>query len=528
MEQFLMYDVAIVGYGPVGATLAGLLGKLDLKVAVFEKSKEIYPKPRAVGFDHDAMRIFQRLGVSELIQPFIEPFREEIYVGTDDQILQHFKHMEKPYPLTWNPHFTCNQPSIERILRNANASLPNIHISLGAEFIKFEESIDHLNLHIKGSNNQPVVFKTKYLIGCDGASSPVRRQMGIEMENFDYDEHWIVVDMKVKEEFLNTLPNVNVQYCKPQRPSTMICCPGNHRRWEFMTVPGDNLEDIVSESRIWELLKPWIKPNQAEIWRAAAYRFHALVAHHWQEKRIFLAGDSAHQTPPFLGQGMCQGLRDAGNLAWKLKHVISNQADKSLLQTYTQERRPNVLTTTQIAKECGLIISERDPQKAKERDEKILAENNGGTKFILRQDLIPPLDSGLIDLNAPLAGSVFPQPTVHVFNKTNILMDEVTQPCFRLVILEEKISENELLKINQQAISSKIKIIILKSDNSNAAQTESSTIEVIETSGIVRNWLNEAGCIGAIVRPDHYVYSGIVSSSKMADCMSVLTSRLLQ
>jgi 3-(3-hydroxy-phenyl)propionate hydroxylase len=107
-------------------------------------------------------------------------------------------------------------------------------------------------------------------------------------------------------------------------------------------------------------------------------------------------------------------------------------------------------------------------------------------------------------------------------------MDEVTQPCFRLVILEEKISENELLKINNQVISSKIKIIILKSDNSYAVQTESSSIEVIETSGIVRNWLNEAGCIGAIVRPDHYVYAGIVSSSKMADCMSALTSRLLQ
>jgi 3-(3-hydroxy-phenyl)propionate hydroxylase len=225
---------------------------------------------------------------------------------------------------------------------------------------------------------------------------------------------------------------------------------------------------------------------------------------------------------------MCQGLRDAGNLAWKLKHVISNQADKSLLQTYTQERRPNVLATTQIAKECGLIISERDPQKAKERDEKILAENNGGTKFILRQNLIPPLDSGLIDLSSPLAGSVFPQPVVSVFNKSNILMDEVTQPCFRLVILEDKISENELLKINQQATSSNIKLIILRSDDSCDAKTESSSIEVIETLGIVRNWLNDAGCIGAIVRPDHYVYSGIVSSSKMADCMSDLTGRLLQ
>jgi len=527
MEQFLMYDVAIVGYGPVGATLAGLLGKLDLSVAVFEKSMEIYPKPRAVGFDHDAMRLFQRLGISELIQPHIEPFREEIYVGADDRVLQHFKHMEKPYPLTWNPHFTCNQPSIEKVLRDANADLPNVHVSLGAEFIKFEQSLDHLELHIKGSNDQSSICKAKYLIGCDGASSPIRRQVGIGMENFDYDEHWIVVDMLVKEEFLKQLPNVNVQYCKPQRPSTMICCPGNHRRWEFMTVPGDNLEEIVSENRIWELLKPWINPSQAEIWRAAAYRFHALVANDWHDKRIFLAGDSAHQTPPFLGQGMCQGLRDAGNLAWKLKHVISNQADENLLKTYTQERRPNVLATTKLAKECGLIISERDPQKAIERDKKMLAENNGDTKFILRQELIPPLDSGLIDLSSPLAGSVFPQPVVRIFDNSNILMDEVTQSCFRLVILEEKITKSELHKISQQAISSSIKIIILKPDGSCAAPTESSSIEVVETLGILRKWLNDAGCIGVIVRPDNYVYSGVVSSSNISNCMSALTGRLL-
>ena len=223
---------------------------------------------------------------------------------------------------------------------------------------------------------------------------------------------------------------------------------------------------------------------------------------------------------------MCQGLRDAGNLAWKLKHVISNQADKSLLETYTQERRPNVLATTKLAKECGLIISERDPQKAKERDEKILSENNGDTKFILRQELIPPFDSGLIDLGSPLSGSVFPQPVLNTFNQSNILMDDVTDPCFRLVVLEEKLNENEMFQINQQAIYSNIKIFILKVDGSCVAQRQSSTVEIIETLGIIRKWLNEAGCIGAIIRPDHYVYSGIVSSSKIADCMSVLSSRL--
>ena len=523
-----MYDVAIVGYGPVGATLAGLLGKLDLSVVVFEKSKDIYPKPRAVGFDHDAMRLFQHLGVSELLKHSIEPFREEIYVGVDDRVLQHFKHMEKPFPLTWQPHFTCNQPSVEKIIRNANEGMSNIHLSLGSEFIQFENSADHVLLHIKDSNNKLQTCKAQYLIGCDGASSPIRRQVGIGMENLDYDEHWIVVDMKVKEEFLHQLPNVNVQYCKPERPSTMICCPGNHRRWEFMTVPGDNLEEIVAEHRIWELLRPWIQPGQAEIWRAAAYRFHALVAYHWYDKRIFLAGDSAHQTPPFLGQGMCQGLRDAANLAWKLKHVISNRAHENILKTYTQERRPNVLATTKLAKECGLIISERDLRKAKERDEKMFAENNGKTKFILRQNLIPPFESGLINLNTPLAGSVFPQPLVNTFNHSNILMDDIMKPCFKLVLLEEKINENELPKIIHLSISSNIEVILLKLDGTRATERDPPLLEVTETLHILRNCLQAAGCIGAIVRPDHYVYSGIVSILEIAASVYELSNRLLE
>ena len=135
----------------------------------------------------------------------------------------------------------------------------------------------------------------------------------------------------------------------------------------------------------------------------------------------------------------------------------------------------------------------------------------------------------MIDLGSPLAGSVFPQPVLNIYNQSNILMDDVTDPCFRLVVLEEKVSENEMFQINQQAIYSNIKIFILKVDGSCVAQRQSSTIEIIEiieTLGIIRKWLNEAGCIGAIVRPDHYVYSGIVSSSKIVDCMSVLSSQL--
>jgi 3-(3-hydroxy-phenyl)propionate hydroxylase len=225
---------------------------------------------------------------------------------------------------------------------------------------------------------------------------------------------------------------------------------------------------------------------------------------------------------------MCQGLRDAANLAWKLKHVISNRAHENILKTYTQERRPNVLATTKLAKECGLIISERDLRKAKERDEKMFAENNGKTKFILRQNLIPPFESGLINLNTPLAGSVFPQPLVNTFNQSNILMDDITKPCFKLVLLEEKINENELPKIIHLSISSNIEVILLKLDGTRATERDPPLLEVTETLHILRNCLQAAGCIGAIVRPDHYVYSGIVSILEIAASVYELSNRLLE
>jgi len=344
-----MFDVAIVGYGPVGATLSALLGKLGLRVVVFDKSKDIYPKPRAVGFDHDAMRIFQRIGISDLLSPFIEPFREGIYIGAEDQIIQHVKHMPAPYPLTWSPHFTCDQPGVESILRSTNQKLSNITTYLGCEFTRFIQNSESVQIDYLDPNLVSNHCEAKFLVGCDGASSLVRNQLGIELESFQYDEPWIVVDMKVNEEFLDTLPKTNVQYCKPKRPSTFISCPGNHRRWEFMTLPGDTVDGTVTEEHLWELLSPWLKPGQAEIWRAASYRFHALVASDWQNGRVFLAGDSAHQTPPFLGQGMCQGLRDAVNLAWKLHLVATGLSTDQLLKTYTRERKPNVVETTKLA-----------------------------------------------------------------------------------------------------------------------------------------------------------------------------------
>jgi 3-(3-hydroxy-phenyl)propionate hydroxylase len=521
-----MHEVAIIGYGPVGATLAALLGRLGVDVVVFDKNFEIYPMPRAVGFDHDAMRLFQCAGVSEAIRPFIEPFREEIYLGADGRVLQHFKHMPKPYPLTWDPHFTCDQPGIERELRTQISSLPNVQVHLGYEFQFFEQHADSVTIHLENENRQPETFRAKYLVGCDGASSAIRSQLKIDLENLNYDEPWLVVDMKVKEAYLDKLPLTNVQYCNPVRPSTLICCPGNHRRWEFMKLPSDSPDALIAEEQLWALMSPWINPGEADIWRAASYRFHALVARQWHAGRVFLAGDSAHQTPPFLGQGMCQGLRDAGNLAWKLHHVVSGRAQESLLTTYSQERRPNVVATTQLAKDCGLMISERDVAKARARDEEISLATAGLGRIINRQELIPTFEAGFLETSAPLSGSVFPQPVAITQSRSPVLMDDLLPPCFHLVLLADQVDPTDLDEICTASSQLGIFVVAVQEKILPKDSSPDQLLHMQETIPLIKTYLMNGSCIGAIVRPDHYVYCGVTDTQNALDAMATLAEKL--
>jgi len=511
-----VHDVAIVGYGPTGATLAGLLGRRGLDVLVIDKATNIYPQPRAVGFDHDAMRIFQHVGVAEALEPHVAPFNDGEYHGIGGRVIRRLKRMAPPYPQGWSPGYTCDQPGVEAVLREAIARMPSITAQLGDELVNLTQTTDRVSMAVRSQDGTERQHSARYVVGCDGASSPVRRALGIGLENFDYDHAWAVVDVKVKPEHLGQLPPTNVQYCQPERPSTFITCPGNHRRWEFMTLPGEQREGELPEEWLWELLSRWLRPGEAEIWRSASYRFHALIAHQWRHGRVFLAGDAAHQTPPFLGQGMCQGLRDAGNLAWKLDAVLRGQAPEALLDTYTEERRPHVVATTRMAQEFGNIISERDPVKAQARDAAMLAlGHNGEAQTLIRQELIPGLTTGLIATDAPLAGKVFPQPAVQrAGGEATERLDDVTGPCWRLVVM---VAVTPTLL----AAARRAGVLVVA-----FAPSASKVLQVHERGGVLLPWLHAAGCTGALVRPDHYVFGAFASEIEALELLDRLSAAL--
>ncbi len=509
-------DVAVVGLGPSGATLAGLLAQAGLRVLAVDKAEAVYPQPRAVGFDHDAMRIFQALGVADALAAHVTPFREGIYVGADGRVIRQIRHIEPPYPLTWAPHFSCDQPGVETVLRQALARRPEVTLLTGVEVIDHVDRGDDVRLTLREASAPSAANWTvdaRYVVACDGASSPFRRRLGIALEDLHYDEPWIVVDMKVEPDVLERLPQVNVQYCEPLRPCTLVNCPGTHRRWEFMLLPGEPREGALAPERLWRLLERWLKPGEATLWRAAAYRFHALVAERWREGRVLLAGDSAHQTPPFLGQGMCQGLRDAGNLAWKLIAVLRGEAGPALLDSYAAERKPHVIETTRIAKTFGETISERDPARARARDARILADHGGKPQTLIRQNLIPSLQAGLIAELAPLAGQVVPQPEVLTPSGKIALLDDLFGRVWRIVARPVgaaggALDLEQVRVLAQLATRHGLPLTVLTDDLMDAAYTPEACLVVRELHGQMGDWLAAAGCSGVLIRPDHHAWGG--------------------
>lgn len=501
-----VYDVAIVGFGPSGAVAASLFGQAGLKTYVCDRSTTVYDKPRAIAMDHEIMRVFQQIGVAELIAPYVEPFTPSEYFGVDGQLIRRMTMVAPPYPLGYTPSMVFTQPPVERILRANAEAFPNVTIELGVELLKLTQDSNGADLQLRNARDasgQEQTIRARYVIGCDGASSTVRAQAGIVLEDLDFDEPWLVVDVRVNEKGLAKLPATSVQYCEPDRPTTIVIGPGNHRRWEISLKEGEDPIEAATPETTWKLLSRWLTPEDGELWRQTSYRFHALVATEWRKGRVFIAGDAAHQQPPFMGQGMCQGIRDVANLAWKLNAVLKNevtgQAAEALLDSYGDERELHVRELTTRIKGAGAVICERDLEKARARDKRMLDECGGVVKDTPRQDMIPRLETGLLSSKASTGrGALFPQSRLAAGSNPPALMDQVFGCGW-----------------------------ILVTDGTLAASSEKDTrltmIElgkgVTETDGVTALWMQKHACHAALVRPDHYTFGTAATQSELSDLL---------
>jgi 3-(3-hydroxy-phenyl)propionate hydroxylase len=386
------------------------------------------------------------------------------------------------------PNMVFTQPLVEAIVRERALQQASVDVSLGAEVIGLLEHEESVAINISKDDGSTQTIYAKYVVACDGASSTVRRLMGLPLVDLGFDEPWLVVDILVNDGALPKLPTVCAQYCDPARPYTYIIGPGNHRRWEIMLNPGEDPRERERDDAVWQLLSRWLQAGDGRLWRASSYRFHALVAANWRKGRIFLAGDAAHQQPPFLGQGMCQGIRDVTNLCWKLDAVLRRGWSDALLDTYEQERKQHVTTLTERIKEIGAAICIRDLDAACRRDEDLLQRGGGKAWVVTRQDIVPPLESGLIRTDlGPAVGTLFPQPRIATKTGT-ALLDEAAGSGWRLMIDGRHGSEPAEFQENG------LKPIVIGDKGFR------------ETEGVAGRWFDAFGCRAAIVRPDHYVY----------------------
>ena len=269
--------------------------------------------------------------------------------------------------------------------------------------------------------------RARYVVGCDGANSTVRDLAGIPVHDLGFFFDWLIVDVVLDEP--RVFDPLNLQVCDPARPTTAVSGGPGRRRWEFMRLPDETLAELNDERRAWELLAPWdVHPGNARLERHAVYTFNARYAEEWRHGRVLLAGDAAHLMPPFAGQGMCAGIRDAANLAWKLDHVLAGHAPDALLDTYQQERLPSARQAIEFSMELGNVICVADPTAAAARDQAMAA--TVGPEPIDIPDLPGP-DAGLVHGASPYAGHLFVQGTVD-----GVAFDDVHGAGWRLVTWE--------------------------------------------------------------------------------------------
>lgn len=398
-------DVIVVGLGPVGAALAALLATRGVSVIALDKDTGVYPLPRAVHFDHEIMRLFQQLGIADQVRRHAKPLPAYEFRAPDGDILLRLGPAQEG-ACGWASGYMFHQPSLELALRDILQTTASAEVRLGWCFEGLAQDDEGVTATIAGPKG-PEALRARYLVGCDGASSPVRDAIGGGLSDYAFDEPWLVVDVKVLPGA--RIPAENLQICDPERPTTCVHSgPGRHR-WEFMLLPGETPEAVLNDDFVQGLLAPWAC-GPLKIERRAVYRFHGLVADRWRAGHVLLAGDSAHQTPPFAGQGMCSGLRDAANLAWKLLAVLEDRADAALLDTYQPEREPHVRALIELAIGMGRLVCTLDKAAASARDQDMRQRRAAGAPAL------PPLGSaplaaGCILAGSPGAGELFPQPS---------------------------------------------------------------------------------------------------------------------
>lgn len=494
-----IFDVIQVGYGPVSEALALMLGRQGRKVAVCERWSERYPLPRAVCVDHELYRVLSANGMGDVLPSVTHSGPKYQWFNADWQELLVIDWASESISGGAEVNFV-HQPTLEQALDRAVAAQPSVDLHLGWEAVAIEQDDALAHVTLRDMNSGVTKrLSARYVIGCDGANSIVRQAIGGERADLGFEADWLVIDVLLKPGV--TIESLGIpaagQYCNPVRPTTIVPAGVREgrtfRRWEFMLLPGEDIATLETEARVWELLSPWAGPDSVELVRHKVYNFRSLIASRWRDRRLLIAGDAAHVMPPFMGQGMCSGMRDAWNLAWKLGLILDGKCGDELLDTYQRERGPHVSQVTDISIYLGKIICIPDAEAAAERDRAFL----GGTAPPPAP--FPHLADGLIRHDAggapaPGAGLLAPHVVITMGGRSGRL-DDMVGGGFLLITRAFVAALPPALTTVLEAIGTHY--VALNAPDG-----------VTETHGRLDAFMAEQDWVAMAVRPDYYIYGG--------------------
>jgi flavoprotein hydroxylase len=502
-------DVAIVGYGPVGQLLAVLLGQRGRRVAVLEKQPAAYPLPRAVHFDGEVGRILQSAGIAADLAGRTEPADEYEWRNAAGDMLLRF--CSQPVGLSgWPEAIMFAQPDLEQLLDRRAQSLPTVDVRRGCEVVGLRAGAESVEIDVLRDGARGAV-RAQYVVGCDGAKSFVRDHLQATVTDLGFFFDWLIVD--IRPHAPRVWKPLNVQICDPARPTTLVSGGPGRRRWEFMCLPGERIEDLNREDTAWRLLAAWgVTPANAALERHAVYRFQARWVDTWRRGRLLLAGDAAHQMPPFAGQGMCAGLRDAANLAWKLDLVLAGRAPDALLDTYHRERVPHVQTMIGFSMELGKVICVNDPAEAAARDALMTAAARDGLPPAAPPP--PALGPGVLMAGDPRAGHLFPQGRVRC-GHTAGLFDDVVGAGWTLVGYD----------CDPAAHLDRDLADFFAALGGRTAQVGPDG-PVADLEATYARWFGSAGVAVALQRPDFYVFGTAATADSAGDLIERLRGAL--
>lgn len=431
----LTTDVAIVGAGPVGLMIANYLGQCGVNVTLVEKLASLIDYPRAIGLDDESLRTFQAVGLVENVLPHTTPWHAMRFLTPKGRCFADIQ--PKTDEFGWSRRNAFIQPLADRVLFEGLARFANVKVLFSRELEGFEQSESGVALTLKNSEGRSERLQAKYLIGCDGGNSLVRRSLDISFEGKTAPNQWIVVD--IANDPLAT-PHVYL-CCDPVRPYVSAALPHGVRRFEFMVMPGETEAELSKPENMRKLLaKVLPNPDNIELIRSRVYTHNARLAGKFRQGRVLLAGDAAHIMPVWQGQGYNSGMRDASNLAWKLSLVIKGLAADSLLDSYEQERRDHAKAMINLSVLAGHVLAPPKRWQGTLRD---------GVSWLL--NYLPPVKRYFVEMRfKPMpqytrgalivpsekgspVGKMFIQPKVLTDAGTTVLLDEVIGENFAII-----------------------------------------------------------------------------------------------